>query len=204
MVADAAAVRALLAPILRNMDDPVLDYVAVLIAEGEGGPTRPLAAEVVPFLVSTCDGSTTDDEDGSAALALCRRLEQLLYQAFGEEDVAREEAEVARLGKPMRMGEATQQGGLEVFGNERSSRGTLGSRAVDYEEDHSTAKKKIQHDGVPLSARTGPWSKPEVGLRAHGGVQRPRQQHAVGLEAPITSEFQLKVHSTVLLATFRG
>jgi len=79
MEVDADSVRKLIAPALEGVDEPILEYLATLIAEEEGGPTRPLRDEVGPFLMSAgIDG--IDDED--AGNALCDRLEILLRAEF--------------------------------------------------------------------------------------------------------------------------
>lgn len=109
MAASTEAVRAVLDRELAGVDDPVLEYLSALIAEEDGGPTRPLQDEVAPFLMSAgIDG--VDDED--AANALCDRLEAVFKAEFGGGAAPSAPAAVAGasggtlLNAPLNIGEA--------------------------------------------------------------------------------------------------
>jgi len=218
MERDAEAVRAVIAPALPGLDETFLDYLAAVVAEEEGGPTRPLAEELTPLLLSA--GAGGDDEDEAAALATCAQLEKLLRDCFGDADGSGSGAAAAdsseegpsRLRAPLSLGalanvwdEASQQeqATIEACAPRRSLLGAAAiySAGVDAGSDdelysqlaRAKAKARAKHDGVPLSRREERCGGQGFGLRAHGGERRPRRIYSVGMERPALSDAELKI-----------
>jgi len=73
-------VRAVLGVELQGVDEPILEYLSSLIAEEDGGPTRPLRDDVVPFLLSSGMPGIDDEDAGNA---LCDKIEEQLRAKFG-------------------------------------------------------------------------------------------------------------------------
>lgn len=111
MADETEVVRTVIAPVLQGVDEPILDYLASLIAEEEGGPTRPLRDEVVPYLMSAGIEGVEDEDAGNS---LCARLEELLKAKFGNDGgTATTSTTATLLNAPLNLGETR---GLEKVG----------------------------------------------------------------------------------------
>mmetsp|Transcript_4420 Transcript_4420/g.12944 ORF Transcript_4420/g.12944 Transcript_4420/m.12944 type:complete len:246 (-) Transcript_4420:73-810(-) len=198
MEADAEAVRAVVAPALEGMDEPTLDYLAALIAEEDGGPTRPLAAELVPFLAAAGIEGVVDE---AAAGDACARLEALLREAFppGAAEVEWSRPAGTLLSAPVCLGASQPVLGeaawLGVRRGVRSPSCRLLPRGTEEEEapeERGRVKNRAEHDGVPLSIRKDAFVAEGYGLQMLG-AERPRQKNPCGLERPLGAQAQLKI-----------
>lgn len=182
-----------------------MDYLVAVIADGEGGPTRPLADEVVPFLVSMGVEGATDE---AAALSLCGDMERRLAAALGGPGggAAEPVGPLALLAAPVCLGAAMplpsapesprRCGALPTRG------GLLSATRVDSDgegegkaEAGARARKKAAEDGVSLSKRKEHARAREFRLRTHGDARPARPKIAVGIERPLLANGQLKLNA---------
>jgi len=185
MAIDAIAVRTVIAPALPTIDEPVLEYIATLVVEGDGGITRPLEDELLPFLT----GQSDDDDDDEAGRVLCARLEVLLWEAFGKETHRGGPlADTDRtLSAPVRIDEIMPCAHDELHELDKRPKSRIFS-GEDGEEGETYAEKRDRkaHDGVPLSCRKGVAAAEGFGLTERGW-RRPPKDYSCGMHAPLSA-----------------
>lgn len=193
MAVDLAVVRAVLDIAVSDIDEPVLDYLTSLIAEGDAGPMRPLVEDVAPFLLAS--GSAPDE---AAAEELCERLEAMLRREFGDAGETGGETVVSQGGKkadklehPIRLRDlvAEPEPGFP-YGEVHKSRVFAGGEP---EESYSAVQTRKKHDGVSLSKRQDKFARPDYGLRPTGGERKPRVKYSWTDGRPYAHDGQLKI-----------
>lgn len=196
MELDAEAVRAVLAPLFLEVDEAILDYLAIAITEDEAGAVRPLRDDIAPLLIAWGVA-----EEEHTADVLCSDLEQRLADTLGaaqQRDTDNQNSNVSFLNAPMSFGTA-----METDNSSNAnlmSQQPFKSRLFNQQSDddgairsQSTFKTRKEHDGVPLSKRKEGFAEAHFGLRPHGGARAPRQIHSVGVERPLHSDARLKI-----------
>jgi len=116
---DTDEVRKVIELELSGVDEPVLEYIAAIIAEEEGGPLGPWRDEVVPYLLSAGLEGVDDDDTGNA---LCDKIEARLKKVFGgiEKKPSKQKAKadgVTVLNAPINLGTAITTEQSSGFGD---------------------------------------------------------------------------------------
>lgn len=181
MATDATAVRAVIAPALPDIDEPVLEYISTLVAEGDGGITRPLEDELLPFLTGE------SDDDDEAGRVLCARVEVLLWEAFGKETYCRgSSADTDKtLSAPVRIDEIMPCAHDELHELDKRPKSRIFSGEGGEAETYAEKRDRKAHDGVPLSCRKGVAATDGFGLTERGW-RRPQKDYSCGMDAPLS------------------
>mmetsp|Transcript_37822 Transcript_37822/g.112932 ORF Transcript_37822/g.112932 Transcript_37822/m.112932 type:complete len:228 (-) Transcript_37822:83-766(-) len=208
MEADSEAVRAILEPALPGLDPPILDYLAVAVAEEEGGPLRPLGEELTPFLL---DAGAAPNE--VAAKALVSRLEAVLRSFLAGRTTGGQAAPASQgpalLDAPICLSDMMDVPRKDPALERGASRGRGGlvralCRAEEEEHGCSDSRagmgggrpaKGLDLSGVPLSFRSAiPARDAAPGPQPNGTLGRlPRKKNPVGMEKPLNADGDLKV-----------
>lgn len=189
----AEGVRSVLEAVFDHLDAPILNYLVGVIADGDGGPTRPLQDDILPILLSA---GIDDSTDGDAE-AICNVIEQRLRSANAGYSGGGQafDGALSPLDAPVRLEDVAAVVGLT--GDESCIAKDMIVRSRMFGDDDRSLTEKTSmdgkwHDGVSLNRRKLDFDAPTYGLRAFGAA-RERKKNPCGMERPLLANGQIKL-----------